>query len=172
MMKVEKINIMGTSNRFERRMYFFVPYNISPIQQGIQAGHCALEYANKYYSSKEFQDFMKNDKTWIILNGGTTRDFENGVDNGGDLNILATKLAFSDIPFASFREPDLNHALTAICFIADERVWKTDVYVDYEEFLVMFGLDSSESNYETWLGFIGGMQNLFLRNIIKDKKLA
>ena len=31
----------------ELRMYFFVPYNISPIQKSIQAGHAALEYAYK-----------------------------------------------------------------------------------------------------------------------------
>ncbi len=33
-------------NRLEQRMYFFVPYNISEIQKGIQAGHAALQYAN------------------------------------------------------------------------------------------------------------------------------
>ena len=30
----------------EYRMYFLVPYNLSPIQQGIQAGHALQEYNN------------------------------------------------------------------------------------------------------------------------------
>jgi hypothetical protein len=31
----------------KKRAYFFVPYNISPIQQGIQAGHALGRYALK-----------------------------------------------------------------------------------------------------------------------------
>lgn len=58
---------------FDKRMYFFVPYNISEIQKGIQAGHSALEYALKYGRTKEFLDFVENHKTWVILSGGTTR---------------------------------------------------------------------------------------------------
>ena len=56
------------------RLYFFVPYNISPIQQAIQAGHAALEYAYKFGNTSDYIDFMINDKTWVILNGGTTND--------------------------------------------------------------------------------------------------
>ena len=61
-------------NKLKKRLYFFVPYNISPIQQAIQAGHAALEYAFKYGNTEEFIDFVTNHKTWIILNGGTTND--------------------------------------------------------------------------------------------------
>jgi hypothetical protein len=34
------------------RMYCLVLYNISPIQQGIQSLHAALEYANEYSNIK------------------------------------------------------------------------------------------------------------------------
>lgn len=55
------------------RMYFFVPCNISEIQKGIQAGHAALEYAFLYGDTDEYKSFIVNDKTWIILNGGTEK---------------------------------------------------------------------------------------------------
>ena len=60
--------------KLEKRMYFLVLYNISPIQQAIQAGHAQNEYALKYWKDKEFQDWAKRCKTWIILNGGTSND--------------------------------------------------------------------------------------------------
>ena len=35
------------SDNLELRMYGLVPYNISPIQQGIQFGHAVIEYGQK-----------------------------------------------------------------------------------------------------------------------------
>lgn len=132
----------------ELRMYFFVPYNISPIQQAIQAGHASLEYAVKFSDSYLFKEFVKNHKTWIILNGGTTND------NDGTLNQIEQSLRdYKHIPYATFREPDLNNALTAICFIASKPVW------DYE-------------NYPEESINLIGQDNIFMRNLIKDKRLA
>ena len=34
-------------NKLELRMYGFVPYNLSPIQQGIQYGHAVVEYSQR-----------------------------------------------------------------------------------------------------------------------------
>jgi len=99
-------------------MYFFVPYNISDIQKGIQAGHCALEYAFQYGHTLSYTDFIRNDKTWIILNGGTTHN-----SGEGTLNQIEGALMANMIRYASFYEPDLNSALTAICFLANEKVW-------------------------------------------------
>ena len=48
----------------EKRMYFFVPYNISPIQQAIQAGHAVEQYAHKFRNDPEYIDYVKNWKTW------------------------------------------------------------------------------------------------------------
>ena len=50
------------------RLYGFVPYNLSPIQQGIQFGHGVVEYAQKYFKDKTYQQWAKDDKTFIILN--------------------------------------------------------------------------------------------------------
>ena len=147
----------------EYRLYFFVPYNISDIQKGIQAGHAALEYANFLGSNYEYLQFIKNDKTWIILNGGTTND------ETGDLNNIMSLLHENDINYTFFREPDLNNALTAICFLADERVWNKEKYPDYEECPVE---EFRESEYKKWVKFVGGDKNVFLRELLKDKHLA
>jgi len=183
----------------EKRMYFFVPYNISPIQQAIQAGHAALEYANEFASEELFIDFVRNWKTWIILNGGTTnktRDFD-GVSEGS-LNQLADQLSLGDgisdcIQHSYFCEPDLNDALTAVCFICDERVFN---YQDYPEFDDWFCIQEFPDNtkektasyikytkgmraddfplqYDRWVkDVMGNEENIFLRNLLKGKKLA
>jgi hypothetical protein len=179
----------------ELRMYFFVPYNISPIQQAIQAGHAALEYAHKYGKSDQFINFIDNWKTWIILNGGTTnsdRDFE-GISQGS-LNQIGDQLLFNGIDFSYFEEPDLNNALTAVCFIADERVFNYKDYPDFPDWIILqdfvdegeklnsyIDLKSKTAEehkelfpgmYPIWVKRMGGPENVFLRNILKGKKLA
>jgi len=182
--------------RLKFRMYFFVPYNISPIQQAIQAGHAALEYAYHHGNSENYLNFIKNDKTWIILNGGTTNS-ERGDDmvSVGTLNQIADQLSLGDgiadsIPHAYFREPDLENALTAVCFLADERVWDYETYPDFIDFYaklfpddmtpqrrVELRLKSEEElkllpYYDHWVESLGGNQNVFLRQLLKGKKLA
>ncbi len=178
----------------ELRMYFLVPYNISPIQQAIQAGHAALEYARRFKDSETFIDFADNHKTWIILNGGTTndqRDFD-GLAKG-TLNQVGDQLYENGIDFSYFREPDLNDALTALCFICDERVFNRKDYPDLLEFILGKIPVEDEDNYSTaiingskpeileqkfpeyykeWVRLLGGVKNIYLRNLIRDKKLA
>jgi len=192
-------------------MYFFVPYNLSPIQQAIQAGHAALEYARKYQNDQDFIDFADNWKTWIILNGRTTnskllKDSETGgyanprTDEApylGSLDNIAHQLIKNGINYSLFREPDLNDALTAVCFIADQRVWNHEDYpgfLDYilkikmypdalaamlDENMVILKAQAEEhlkslfpGYYNEWIDFIGGEKNLFLRELIRGKKLA
>ena len=72
---------MKKENRIYR-MTGLVPYNLSPIQQGIQFGHGVIEYSLDFGDTPEYQKWAKKDKTFIILNGGTTNgrrfDGENG----------------------------------------------------------------------------------------------
>jgi hypothetical protein len=77
----------------ELRMFFFVPYNISEIQKGIQAGHAAIGYAFQFGNTELFKDFAKNWKTWIILDGGTTNEKanEDGIPQG-TLNQIVNAL--------------------------------------------------------------------------------
>jgi len=180
------------------RMYFFTVASLKGISQGIMCGHAALEYAVRYGHTKLFEVFVDNYKTWIVLSGGTTndgRDFE-GFANG-TINQIVDSLEKANINFAHFREPDLNNAITALCFICDERVWNYKDYPDFGDYIVnikmykhardampvanfeMFLKSDNEAMkehfpewYKEWEEFLGGEENVFLRQLIKNKKLA
>ena len=185
----------------EVRMYFFVPYNISEIQKGIQAGHAALRYARQFSEDNpEVWDFVENHETWIILNGGTMndeRDFD-GVSQG-TMNQLADQMLEADIRFSYFHEPDLNKGLSALCFLADERVFNKEDFPEFVNWLLdikMFEPAQEEAlknnpdlwvrlrlypelqqemfpeYYKEWVRFVGGVKNVFLRELTRDKKLA
>ena len=176
---------MENEKIMEMRMYFFVPYNISGRQMGIQAGHSSLRYARLHaQDNPEVWDFVDNHETWIILNGGTMneeRDFD-GIA-AGSMNRIADDLLANDIRFSYFHEPDLNGGLSALCFLCDEQVFNYKVYPDFIDFLKNIHnqlIDVSDSElvegysveYKDWVRFMGGVKNVFLRNLIKDKKLA
>jgi hypothetical protein len=79
------------------------------------------------------------------------------------------------ILFASFNEPDLGDQLTAFVFLVDERVWDKEKYPDFIP--VDYGvIPSSEKNeferYEKWVSSIGGVENAFLRDYLKNFRLA
>ncbi len=127
---------------------------------------------------KEYASFLQYDKTWIILNGGTTRDNEH-IGTIGTMNEIRVFLLKNYIPHSAFNEPDLNYALTALCFLADERVWNKEKYPDYREDLVDIILSGyseekiiNKEKYNQWCDLIGGSKNVFLRELIKDKRLA
>lgn len=183
--------------QLELRAYFFVPYNISPIQHGIQSGHSLGEHLLKYgrYNPNHIVwDYLEKYKTWIILNGGTTN---NGFELGtgiplGTLNQIALDLSINKIEFAHFEEPDLNNALSAVCFVADERVWNYEDYPDFLNWILNNYLYDEPSErivklrmtsmleltwmfpeyHKEWIMFLGGEKNVFLRELIRGKKLA
>lgn len=142
------------------RMYFFVPYHLSGIQKGIQAGHSALEYANLYANTPEFKYFIQSHKTWIILNGGTT----------SDLQGVSEALHYYGINFSRFREPDLDNALTSVCFLAPEQVYDREKYPDLapckedEKYAI--------ETIKAWVNSLGGINNVVLRRLITGKHLA
>lgn len=111
------------------RMYGLVPYNISPIQQAIQFGHGVVEYANDYFNDEDYQLWARNDKTFIILNGGTTNSNEL---TPGTLNTHLKTINDHDLKNCIFREPDLGDQVTAIVFLVDDRVWDTKNWPDYQ----------------------------------------
>jgi hypothetical protein len=178
----------------EVRMYFFVPYNISGRQMGIQAGHAALRYARKFAAEyPEVWDFVDNHETFIILNGGTTNDERDFEDKAiGTMNQYADMLIDNDIRFSYFQEPDLNHALSALCFLCDERVFNKKDYPNFVDWLInKYGItddalavvklrtDSMEilmteraDDYKEWVRLMGGVKNVFLRELTEGKKLA
>lgn len=160
------------------RMYGLVPYNISPIQQGIQFGHSVVEYglyANEMDGKTldTYLDWATNDKVFIILNGGTTNSKLNPNDMLpiGTLNQHLDTLDENKIQLSTFYEEDLGDQLTAITFLVDNRVWDTETYPDQE------GWGESDPSYpfydyDEWVHHIGGKKNEFLREFLKQFRLA
>ncbi len=135
-------------------------------------------------------------KTFIILNGGTTN--HRPTDDGfpfGTLNQHLIALDENRVDFATFNEPDLGDQLTAIVFIVDERVFNRKKYPDFEDWVIdnygdlirgdnyttsyMMAKRIKESNskedqkvYQSWVKFVGGEKNIFLRDFLKNFKLA
>lgn len=176
------------TKRLKQRMYFFVSYSLSGIQKGIQAGHAALEYSELYGTTPEYRDFINNDKTWIILNGGTTNS-DSDSEFYGSLNQIADSLRENNIPFAKFHEPDLNMALTAVCFLADELVWDWKYCLsrkDWEREVLAADIEAAQnghthltdeallrSDYEEYIESRGGTkETVFLKDLLDGKKLA
>jgi protein associated with RNAse G/E len=115
----------------------------------------------------------------------------------GSLDNIANSVIGAKINYSLFQEPDLNNALTAICFIADERVWDRKKYPEFIDYIldikmypealaempaeneVVLRMQTEErlkelfpEYYKEWIDFIGGEKNLFLKELIKNKKLA
>jgi hypothetical protein len=163
-------------------MYGLVPYNLSPIQQGIQFGHAVVEYGLEFGTTPAYQKWAKEDKTFIILNGGTTNtrfNLEDGLPLGSLNNHLLT-LVLNNTRFATFFEPDLGDQLTAVVFLVDDRVFDKVTWPDFD------GGDATEEKmggrtidhqYFDWLMNFSDHENeaqriVFLRDFLKNFRLA
>lgn len=174
-----------TDNYLIYRMYGIVPYNLSPIQQGIQYGHSVVRYGRTvrglYPAETIYNKWADKDETFIILNGGTTN---NNPERLGTLNRHLLNLRDADVLVQDFYEPDLGDQLTAICFLVDERVFDRTTYPDFISESLPWGrkkpsekelsqLDErNKKNYVHWVEKIGGPKNAFLRDYLKPLKLA
>jgi hypothetical protein len=193
--------------KLELRMYGLTPYNISPIQQGIQFGHAVVEYGQKmkYLGehnqslNTQYNDWADNWKTFIILNGGTsnhsvnrysdTKDFFGSMEN--NLKLLED----NGVEVGTFYEPDLNDMLSGIVFIVDERIFNKKDYPDFSDWLMSskyaelirtFDTDvntiaeyiknstnkEDQKAYKEWINLVGGEKNVFLRDFLKNFRLA
>jgi hypothetical protein len=172
--------------KLELRMCGFTMYNLSDIQKGIQFGHSVVEYGLKHSEDKDYRDWASNYKTFIILNGGTSNS---GVDHHeqGSMEDIYDTLVGQGIKFAKFKEPDLNMSLSGICLLVDERVFNRKKYPDFIDYL---NVSDSENyiklkmmkdedvislypkKYSEWFKNVGGDKNIFLRNYLKQFKLA
>lgn len=167
------------------RMYGMVPYNISPIQQGIQFGHAVVDYGRTVTCVEPYNTIYKKwadkDKTFIILNGGTTN---NNTERLGTLNKHVLALDDAGIMSQSFHEPDLGDQLTAVCFLVDERVFDKTTYPDFIPETLPWGKkkpsekqllqleEKNSANHTHWVEKIGGPRNAFLREYLKPLRLA
>lgn len=179
MEKIQKCDIkpnsmpIKTELFLEYRMYGLVAYQLSgTIHAGIQFGHAVVEYQQNSRNVPPFEaiynKWATKDKTFIILNGGTT--CENAERLGG-IQQNAMLLQQNGVIISKFYEPDLNDTLTAVAFLVDERVYNRTLYPDFSinEFS---SEEENEKNYKEWLENIGGKTNEFLRLFLPTFKLA
>jgi hypothetical protein len=163
----------------EYRMYGLVPYNLSPIQQGIQFGHAVVEYGLEFGSTPAYQKWAKEDKTFIILNGGTTNtrfNLEDGLPCGS-LNNHLYNLALNNMQIATFHEPDLGDQLTAVVFLVDDRVWDKVTWPDYDgPYYADMKTPEVTAHYEWKMKFADTEKEasniVFLRDFLKNFRLA
>lgn len=172
-----------TEKYLEYRMYGLVPYNISDIQKGIQFGHAVVEYFLTIPKSVELNKWASTDKTFIILNGGTTNENKNDKFYG-TLQQYRDDLKNIGVRFAEFKEPDLNNSLSAFVFLVDERVYDRELYPNFikeelpygrnkpSEKMVKILEEKNNIKYERWVEKLGGAKNVILRDYLKNFKLA
>ena len=108
------------------RFYGFGNYYLSSLQQGLQAGHAAVDLYVKYHLLQQqdsrqvmYADWAANHKTMVLLNGG----------NSADLQDLFDFLNTDDnpYPFVKFHEDEvsLNGALTYVGMILPPKIYDT-----------------------------------------------
>ncbi len=172
---------MNTNRTY--RLYGFVPYNLSPIQQGIQFGHAVQEYNNLMLdcnvskkSRDAFYQWRRGDKTFIILNGGTTNSRRFDGKYVGSLNQHKEDLSKAGIAFADFHEPDLGDQLTAFVFLVDDRVFDRETWPDYDGVYFTNGQPAAHPYHEWKMKFdvdeTVADQIVWLRTWLKNFRLA
>ena len=129
------------------RMYGLVNYQLSDIQKGIQYGHAVVEYAQSNFSKGDYQMWSTHDKTFIILNGGTTNSRIFDGKPIGTLNQHSELLSTKGIVNAKFYEPDLGDQLTAVVFLVDDRVFDREAWPEYGG---TFYTDGTPDETEYW----------------------
>lgn len=158
-------------NKLKQRMYCILLRHLSGINKAVQANHSNIEYIWVYRNEKYLENYILEDKTMIMLDGGTHQDMVE----------IHRILEEADINHTYFIEPDLNNCMTAITVVADERVWDRINYKSYDEFVEMCMIEdglnpilsSIRSGYlEQWYEYIGGEKNHILIELLKNKKLS
>jgi hypothetical protein len=106
----------------ELRLYSFINFYLSSIQQGIQTGHAAVRLVRKYsmagaqpLNAAMANDWADNHETFICLNGGD------------DEGIEAARLVISKsfLPWCEFEESKgaLNRLRTCVAVVVPECIF-------------------------------------------------
>jgi len=115
------------------RAYTIVNMYMQGIHAGIQSAHIlsemALDSASKpdHKSAATFYSWATNDKTLIVLNGGSNKNLRKMMD------LIEPACDKLDLPFAYFTESEeaLDGALTGFGLIVPSRIYESGVANDY-----------------------------------------
>ena len=148
----------------EQRMYCLVLRHLSPINKGIQCTHACEQYGEFFRNEADYRKYIEEDKTLIMLEGGSSID----------MYIIEEKLIQKGVQFYAFKEPDLMNLTTAICFLADERIWNFEQYPDIKSTfeIITNSVESNEKIENSFIDYIGGVHNYTKLQIIFGKRLA
>lgn len=163
------------------RLYTFINFYLSQIQQGIQTAHLTHELFNKYaYSSSteilQLTQWSQNHKTIIVLNAGADPQIQELMD-------IFAKYQF---PFADFREDEgLCFARTGCGIVLPDWIYgcerefdketRKHYYVYHDEYIHVVEGDDSGNEVDTGplvREFREGDKYFDLIDAIKSKRLA
>ena len=159
------------------------------------------QMAKKSPLSEIYDDWADRWKTFIILNGGTSNHSQNRYHDGefeGTMEGHLAALEEMQIENAAFYEPDLNDMLSAVVFIVDERAFNRKLYPDFGDWIMENhysyladnminsskiermrleghferGSEKERRIYAEWSELVGGKKNVFLRDYLKNFRLA
>lgn len=150
----------------EYKMYSIVLRHLDGQNKGVQTTHAVCEYVRLHWDDQDLQQWINEDKTLVMLSGGTVPDMDN----------IRMTLYGAGIEFEIFQEEDLGNLTTAICLLADERVWDRENYPslrDYIEDAKRYDMSVDDADLEEeYIDFIGGQQNFVKKEILNNLRLA
>lgn len=140
----------------EYKFYVVILPYFSSSQKSKYAIDAVLGYCKKYYKRSDFEMQIEHYQGAQIING----------TNEKELLEIKNELSARKIPFIPVEDKDLNNTLAAIGIMIDERVYDKKKYPSYD----VWGFNSDEISYNDWFNIIGGENNIYLRQILSDKK--
>jgi hypothetical protein len=151
----------------ELRLYSWVNFYLSSIQQGIQTGHMSDEMTCRYCLIDQYKDpaaklwinWISTHKTYIILNGG---DSQSIYDLYSNIAGICSRL---NLPYSKFNEPGCNNMMTCVGAVIPARY---------------FAAEYDTTNRDVYLSIIGSLYNVYgvdsdeydLIKLIKSCQLA
>lgn len=153
----------------ELRLYTFVNFYLSSIQQGIQSAHIAHELFVKYKNNKnqieKIYEWATDHKTMIVLNGGPNQSI---IEINNLFNDIVSDLLFIT-PFTSFYEddPSLGGIMTSVGIILPEEIFAA---INAEEVLSLCGYNDLNTNDRKDSFYYVNEDKIITHNYQKDSR--
>lgn len=154
------------------------PYSDESNASGNESLKDEQDYYNKCDIIDSFDKWATEDKTFIILNGGTTND---KIDSKfyGSMNRHLELLISRGVFVSKFTEPDLGDQLTAILVLVDEKIWDRENYPNWPDYYRKRKMETTSFNgfekenwRKEWEELIGGETQVFLKEFLSQFRLA
>jgi hypothetical protein len=156
------------------RLYSFVNFYLSSIQQGVQTGHLSNEMTVKYLLNgaphitsgavMTIKEWLKDHKTYIILNGGAAFDIESTFmmleDISKELNL----------PYDCFYEDEvsLKGMMTCCGIIVPEKYYAAMDYTKFANITLKDGFEPrSINNRESYFYYVNQERDRLVRGYVE-----